>query len=121
VDSAFENVQIFSPEQEPALFFGGWGNATVPGALWLPAGILITDDPALLSYFDKIRHKDFIIKYLILVTNQFGPPYLNIYAFGDARPGTPLETGDVDAYEKEQEDAESGDLPQEVGDTRPEE
>ena len=94
VDSAFENVQIFTPEGEVALFFGGWGDALVPGALWLPAGICITRDAKLMKYFEPVHHKDFLVDYLILVTSQYGPPYINVYAFGKAREGTPLARGE---------------------------
>ncbi|MFZ5477443.1 MAG: hypothetical protein ACOZNI_11775 [Myxococcota bacterium] len=38
-DAAFNNVQIFSPEGELLLFFGGIGNG--PGRMWLPAGMYI--------------------------------------------------------------------------------
>ncbi|MEK6776805.1 MAG: hypothetical protein AABY87_08000 [bacterium] len=115
VDSGFENVQVFTPEGEIALFFGGWGDALVPGALWLPAGICITYDEKLLNYFEQIHHKDFLIDYLILVTSQYGPPYINIYAFGKAREGSPLEKGEGEkAYleGKEKKKPEAGSVPQ---------
>lgn len=94
VDSAFENVQIFTPEGKTALFFGGWGDATVPGALWLPAGI--TTDKTLLPYFNSLSHDDFVLEHLILVTSQYGPPYINIYGFGHAKKGSSLARGEVD-------------------------
>lgn len=115
VDSGFENVQIFTPEGEIALFFGGWGDALVPGALWLPAGICIAYDEKLLSYFDKIRHKDFNVEYLILVTSQYGPPYVNIYAFGTAMEGSPLAKGEGEkAYHegKKEKKPDAGHVPQ---------
>jgi len=98
VDSAFENVQIFTPEGKPALFFGGWGDATVPGALWLPAGI--TTDKTLLPYFNSLSHDDFVLEHLILVTSQYGPPYINIYGFGHAKEGSSLAKGE---FEKEKD------------------
>ena len=106
VDSAFENVQIFSPEAEAALFFGGWGDAMVPGALWLPAGI--TTDKSLLSYFNSLSHKDFKLESLILVTSQYGPPYVNIYGLGNAREGSPLAKGEFKAYDEDKSKPESG-------------
>jgi hypothetical protein len=112
VDAAFQNVQIFTPEGEPALFFGGGGGFDVPGALWLPAGIAL--DKSLIPVIDSIRHPDFEVKYLILVASQFGPPYISIYAFGDARPGTPLAKGDIEAYEEEEKEKEPSRLPQDV-------
>ncbi len=112
VDAAFENVQIFSPESELALFFGGFGEANVPGALWLPAGITITYDEKLLSFFDTVRHKDFIVEYLVLVVSQYGPPYVNVYAFGEAREGSPLAKGEAESAEPtEQQGAAPADLP----------
>jgi hypothetical protein len=115
VDSSFENVQIFTPEGKVALFFGGWGDALVPGALWLPAGIHITYDKKLINYFEQIHHKDFLVDYLVLVASQYGPPYINVYAFGKAREGSPLEKGEEEqAYreEKEKTKAEAGIVPQ---------
>ncbi len=111
VDAAFENVQIFSPEGKPALFFGGPGGPDVPGALWLPAGITITYDQKALSYFDSLHHKDLNVEYLVLVSNQFGPAYINVYAFGEPKEGTPLQRGDVEAYDEEQNKLKSGELP----------
>ncbi len=110
VDSAFENVQIFDPEGKPALFFGGFGGPDVPGALWLPAGITITYDPALLSYFAPRIHPDFNARYLVLVISQYGPSYMNIYAFGDAREGSPLAKGEGDpnAYHANQKAEKKG-------------
>jgi DNA-binding beta-propeller fold protein YncE len=99
VDAAFENVQIISPESEIALFFGGFGEANVPGALWLPAGITITYDEKLISFFDTVRHKDFNVEYLVLVVSQYGPAYVNVYAFGEAREGSPLAKGEAETVE----------------------
>jgi len=93
VDTAFENVQIFSPEGKVALVFGWFGGPKVPGALWLPAGICISDDAKLLAYYQRRAHPDFVLKYLVLVTSQYGPAYVNVYGFGDARPGTALAAG----------------------------
>ncbi len=114
VDAAFENVQIFSPQGQTALFFGGPGDASVPGALWLPASIDITYDKNLIASLNEVRNPDFDVQYLILVMNQFGPPYLNIYGFGDPRPGSPLARGDADAYEPETGKLESASVPREV-------
>ncbi len=95
VDSAFENVQIFTPDGKPALFFGGFGGPEVPGAMWLPSGIVLTQDAKLMEYYRPRFDPDFEVKYLILVSNQFGPSYINVYALGEARPGTPLAEGKV--------------------------
>jgi hypothetical protein len=58
------------------MFFGG--NYKGPGDMWLPAKISI--DYENLEYFQKYVDPDYNLKYLILVTNQFGPDKLNIYA-----------------------------------------
>jgi len=108
VDSAFENVQIFSPEGKSALFFGGWGDAMVPGALWLPAGITITTDPVLMEYFSQFKHRDFNLEYLVLVMSQYGPPYLNVYGFGNAREGSRLAKGEVELFDEEKNKPKSG-------------
>ncbi len=109
VDSAFENVQIFTPEGEPALAFGGFGGDKVPGALWLPAGITI--DKSLLDYYEPRIHKNFQAEYLILVVSQFGPAYVNIYAFGEAKEGTDMATGEYDEpYMAGQEEGEKTDV-----------
>ncbi len=114
VDAAFENVQIFSPQGETALFFGGPGDASVPGALWLPASMDITYDKSLIASLNEVRNPDFDIEYLILVMSQFGPPYLNIYGFGEPRAASPLARGDADAYEPETGKLESASVPREV-------
>jgi len=117
VDAAFENVQIFTPEGELALFFGGPGAADVPGALWLPAAIVL--DKSLLPVFDSVRNEDFLVQYLVLVTSQFGPPYINVYAFGEARKGTPLSKGEVRAYDEEELKPDSADIPRDVKEESP--
>ncbi len=114
VDAAFENVQIFSPQGQTALFFGGPGDASVPGALWLPASIDITYDKSLIASLNEVRNPDFDVEYLILVMSQFGPPYLNIYGFGEPRAGSPLARGDADAYIPEVAELESASVPREV-------
>jgi sugar lactone lactonase YvrE len=109
VDAAFENVQIFSPETELALFFGGPGGPDVPGSLWLPADVSL--DKSLLSYFAPMHHPDFMLEHVILVTSQFGPSHVTIYGFGEAREGTPLARGEIEAYEDEELELKSGNVP----------
>lgn len=75
VDAGFENVQIFNKEGKLLMFFGG--NYKGPGDMWLPAKISV--DYENLEYFQKYVDPDYNLKYLILVTNQFGPDKLNIY------------------------------------------
>jgi sugar lactone lactonase YvrE len=77
VDAGFENTQIFDKNGKLLMFFGG--NYKGPGDMWLPAKVTIDYDN--LKYFEQFVDKNFILKYLILVTNQFGPDKLNIYGY----------------------------------------
>lgn len=79
-DAAFENVQIFDAEtSELLLFFGGPGPH--PGSMYLPAGLYI--DYENVKYFHEYVDRDFKIKYLVYVVNQYGNNKLNVYAFGE--------------------------------------
>jgi len=73
VDAAFENVQIFNKDGALLMFFGGHGNMS------LPAGVAISYDN--LDYFEPYVYKDFNLKFLIYVTNQFGPNKIGVYGF----------------------------------------
>jgi DNA-binding beta-propeller fold protein YncE len=77
VDAGFENVQIFNPEGNLLMFFGG--DYKGPGFMWLPAKVVIDYDH--LHYFQKYVDKSFELKYLIFVTNQYGPDKINVYGF----------------------------------------
>lgn len=77
VDAGFENTQIFDRNGKLLMFFGG--NYKGPGDMWLPAKVTIDYDN--LQYFKKYVDPAFNLKYLILVTNQFGPDKLNIYGY----------------------------------------
>jgi DNA-binding beta-propeller fold protein YncE len=77
VDAAFENVQIFDPDGKLLMFFGG--PYKKKGDMWLPAKVIIDYDN--LEYFEKYVYKDFRLKYLIFVTNQYGPDKINVYGF----------------------------------------
>jgi len=83
VDAGFENTQIFNKAGKLLMFFGG--NYKGPGDMWLPAKVAIDYDH--LNYFQKYVDPRYQLKYLILVTNQFGPDKLNIY--GAIEPKTP--------------------------------
>lgn len=74
-DAAFENVQIFNKEGRLLMFFGGPYKA--PGDMWLPAKVHIDYDN--LQYYKKWVSKDYNLKYLIFVTNQFGPDKISVY------------------------------------------
>lgn len=75
VDAGFENVQIFNKDGKVLMFFGGPYKG--PGDMWLPAKVTIDYDN--LSYFGKYVDHRFRLKYLIYVTNQFGPDKVNVY------------------------------------------
>jgi len=77
VDAAFENVQIFNKDGKLLMFFGGTYEG--PGDMWLPAKVVIDYDN--LEYFQKYVYEGFNLKYLIFVSNQYGPDKINVYGF----------------------------------------
>lgn len=77
VDAAFENVQLFNPAGELLMHFGGSYEGA--GAMWLPAAVEISYEN--LSFFEPYVDDSFILKYLIYVTNQYGPAKVNVYGF----------------------------------------
>ncbi len=77
VDAGFENVQIFNQNGKLLMFYGG--KYEHPGNLWLPAKVIIDYDN--LDYFREYVHKSFELKYLIFVTNQYGPDKVTVYGF----------------------------------------
>jgi DNA-binding beta-propeller fold protein YncE len=74
-DAAFENVQIFNKNGQLLMFFGGANKG--PGDLGLPAKVITDYDH--LNYFQQYVDPGFKLKYLILVTNQFGTDKINVY------------------------------------------
>ena len=80
VDAAFENVQVFDSETSRLLMFFG-GHGTGGGSMELPSGLYL--DTKNVAYFQKYAHKDFKIKYLILVGNLMGARRVLVYGFGD--------------------------------------
>lgn len=86
VDAAFDNVQLFDEEGKVVMYFGSPG--AHPGAMNLPAGIAIHE--ADLDLFAPYVHPSFEIKRLIVVTNQFGPDRVAVYAQGQLRPGAQM-------------------------------
>jgi DNA-binding beta-propeller fold protein YncE len=75
VDAGFENVQIFDKDKKLLLYFGGPYKG--PGDMWLPAKVTI--DYEHLGYFQQYVDPSFKLKYLIFVTNQYGPDKITIY------------------------------------------
>jgi hypothetical protein len=76
VDAGFHNVQMFNPEGQVLMFFGGADTAA--GGMYLPAKVFIDYDNLDL-FRDKIDPR-FEAKYLVLVTNQYGPNKITAYA-----------------------------------------
>lgn len=81
VDAAFQNVQMFDGEHQLLMSFGAAGE--FPGAMNLPAGICTLEDG--LELFQDDIHPGFEARRLILVTNQFGPQKVSVYALGSRR------------------------------------
>ncbi len=81
VDAGFENVQLFDAQGNLLMFFGE--SYEKPGDMWLPAKVIIDYDN--FQYFEKYVYKGFKLKYLIFVTNQYGPDKVNVYGFVEPR------------------------------------
>lgn len=77
VDAGFENVQMFNRDGQLLMFFGGRYEG--PGDMWLPAKVVIDYDN--LPYFERYVDPRFRLKYLIFVTNQYGPDKVSVYGF----------------------------------------
>lgn len=77
VDAGFENVQMFNAGGQLLMFFGGTYSG--PGGMWLPAKVIIDYDN--LEYFQEYVDERFDLKYLIFVTNQYGPDKINVYGY----------------------------------------
>ena len=75
VDAGFDNVQMFNKQGQMLMFFGGPYKGK--GDLWLPAKVQVDYDN--LSLFEKFVDPAFKLKYIILVTNQYGPDKINVY------------------------------------------
>lgn len=75
VDASFDNVQIFNKNAQLLMFFGG--PYTGPGYLWLPAKVTVDYDN--MKYFQQYVDPLFNLKYLIFVTNQYGPDKVTVY------------------------------------------
>ena len=85
VDAAFENVQIFNTGGDLLMHFGGAYKGA--GAMWLPAAVEISYEN--LTFFEPYVDDSFVLKYLIYVTNQYGPAKLNVYGFVEEKPISP--------------------------------
>jgi len=85
VDAAFENVQIFNGTRDLLMYFGGAYEGD--GAMWLPAAVEISYEN--LSFFQPYVGESFELKYLIYVTNQYGPAKVNVYGFVEEKQSSP--------------------------------
>lgn len=82
VDAGFENVQMFDDEGQLLMFFGGRYEGL--GDMWLPAKVILSYGD--LDLFEPLVRPGFALKYLVLVTNQYGPDRINIYGFIEPAP-----------------------------------
>ena len=87
VDAAFQNVQVFNEEGRLLTYFGSAGRH--PGSMYLPAGICVHEGD--LELFDRYIHPAFEARRLLIVTNQFGPHKVAVYALGQLRPGKTVQ------------------------------
>jgi hypothetical protein len=83
VDAAFANVQLFDKDDKLLMFFGAAGDH--PGSMDLPAGISVHEGDV--DLFSEYIHPAFKAERLVLVTNQFGPQKVGVYALGQLRAG----------------------------------
>lgn len=75
VDAAFENVQVFNPEGKLLIVLGGHYEG--PGGLMMPAKVIVDYDH--IDYFKQYVDPGYDLKYLVLVTSQYGPDLINVY------------------------------------------
>ena len=75
IDAGFANAQIFNGNNKLLLFFGG--SSKGKGYMYLPASITINYENV--KYFEKYVEPKYNLKYLILVTNQYGSDKINVY------------------------------------------
>jgi sugar lactone lactonase YvrE len=85
VDAAFENVQIFNSAGDLLMHFGGAYEGA--GAMWLPASVEISYEN--LAFFEPYVDESFRLKYLIYVSNQYGPAKVNVYGFVEEKSHQP--------------------------------
>jgi hypothetical protein len=110
VDGAFQNVQMFTTEGELLMFFGGPG--PFAGAMSLPAGVTVHGDN--IERFEPWVHPAFEAQRLVVVSNQFGPDKIAVYAFGGLREGfTVADVAGLQAPEKAESEPEAAGNPEE--------
>jgi len=77
VDAAFENAQIFNSKGNVLMSFGGPYRSH--GDMWLPVDISVSYSG--LEFYSRFVDSSFNLKYLIFVTNQYGPDKISVYGF----------------------------------------
>jgi DNA-binding beta-propeller fold protein YncE len=115
-DAAFNNVQVFDEQGLVVGFFGGGGD--YPGAMDLPAGLALVENPADIALFAGYLNPDFVAERLAIVSNQFGPNKVAIYAVGHLKPGRSVADLNASRIEIKEAPADS-DLSNTGGTTRP--
>ena len=114
-DASFNNVQVFDDQGLVVGFFGSGGD--YPGAMDLPAGLALVENPADIALFSSYLHPGFEAERLIIVSNQFGPAKVSVYALGHVKAGQSL--AEINASRIEIKEA-PGDTDQTIpGTTRP--
>jgi sugar lactone lactonase YvrE len=83
VDAGFQNVQMFNAAGKLLMHFGAAGNH--PGSMNLPAGIAVSDENV--EVLEGMVHPGFKTKRMVVVSNQFGPNRVALYAMGGLREG----------------------------------
>jgi hypothetical protein len=86
VDGGTDLVQMFGPDGQLLMRFGGPGN--MPGAMGLPSQVAV--DATSLPWFKDYIHKEFKAEYLVFAVNQYGTHLVNVYAFGSFPEGFKL-------------------------------
>lgn len=87
VDAGFQNVQIFDAQNRLLMFFGGAYRGK--GYMWLPAAVHIDYENT--AYFQQYVEPGYNLKYLIFVTNQYGPDKINVYGHVEPKSAVAVE------------------------------
>jgi sugar lactone lactonase YvrE len=77
------HIHVFDSEGRVVGYYGS--NGPHPGAMDLPAGLHVHE--ADFDLFESFVHPAFQVERLILVTNQFGPRKISVYAMGHLKEG----------------------------------
>jgi len=81
VDTAHQNVQVFSDKARLLTFFGDPG--LPKGSMNMPVAIAVTTDN--LDYYQTLAAPGFILEQVIIVTNQYGDAKVSIYGLGEMK------------------------------------